>query len=268
MLICEFTGWMQIRLATNPDPTDEPRGVSGYTFALPGEPDLDRVVRTSNPVAPRSHAPAIGVFVRAVQGSADHPLAGARLDLVGAPRFESVNEVVMAQGTQILEPFEIALTKDAFRLQRRAYIDPSHPEYTVFTAPRDLVLARAATYEFTTTMMKEAVDCDDPAKFRAARLATLQADLETTTDPTARAALGRRIRELQIADPRDRRFYSMQIIEHRHFDLNGPTTLVDPQRWLAALDTTQTFACDIAMGSWDVDALSFYTKGTLALPVG
>ena len=51
LVVCSFTGWVQVRLATNPDPTDEPRGVSGYTFALPGEPDLDRVLRTCDPVA-------------------------------------------------------------------------------------------------------------------------------------------------------------------------------------------------------------------------
>jgi len=66
VIVCSFAGWIQIRLATNPDPPDEPRGISGYTFALPGEPALDRLLRTSDPVAPRSHGPLIGVAVRAV----------------------------------------------------------------------------------------------------------------------------------------------------------------------------------------------------------
>lgn len=269
LVTCSFTGWMQVRLATNPDPNDEPRGVSGYTFALPGEPDFDRVVRSVDPVAPRTHAPPIGVFVRSVAidgvAAASHPLVGARVDLVGPARFESVNEVVMAQGTQILEPFELAVTHGAFRLQRRSFIDPGRPELTVYTAPRAQVLARAGTFEFSTALMQEAVQCAEPAQFRGARLAVLQRDHAETTDPTARAALERRIAELQITDPQDRRFYSMQFIEHRHFELNGPTTLADPGGWLTGLDTAATFACDIAMGSWDVDALSFYTKGTLEL---
>ncbi len=37
MLVVNFAGWFQCRLATDPDPTDEPRGVSGFTFALAGE---------------------------------------------------------------------------------------------------------------------------------------------------------------------------------------------------------------------------------------
>src|SRR5688500_5259039 len=35
-----FRGWFQARLPTDPDPFDEPRGISGYAWALPGEPDL------------------------------------------------------------------------------------------------------------------------------------------------------------------------------------------------------------------------------------
>ena len=43
MLVIEFNGWFQCRLATDPDPYDEPRGVSGYVHAYAGEPDLDRL---------------------------------------------------------------------------------------------------------------------------------------------------------------------------------------------------------------------------------
>ena len=66
MLEVRFEGCFQCRLATNPDPTDELRGVSGYTFALAGEPDLDRVIRFQDPAAPRSHGPRVGVSVVAV----------------------------------------------------------------------------------------------------------------------------------------------------------------------------------------------------------
>ena len=33
-LYLHFEGYFQCRLATDPDPTREPRGVSGYTYAL------------------------------------------------------------------------------------------------------------------------------------------------------------------------------------------------------------------------------------------
>ena len=270
LIVLQFSGWVQVRLATNPDPTDEPRGVSGYTFALPGEPDLDRILRTSNPVAPRTHGPPIGVFVRSVtiDGTViiNHPLVGAQLDLLGNPMFESVNEVMMEQGEEPLEPFDVQLVLGAFRFQRRAFLDPSQPDATVYTVPRALLEPWRAQVSLDTTILQEATGGSDPSAFRRAKLALLQADLKTTTDPIARAGLTRRISELEISDPNDHRTISMEFIESRHYELNGPTALVDPEGLLANLDTFQTFACDVVMGAWDADALSAYYTGTLALP--
>lgn len=270
LVVCSFTGFIQVRLATNPDPTDEPRGVSGYTFALAGEPDLDRVLRTSQPVAPRTHSPAMGVFVRRVTvdgvAVATHPLVGAQLDLLGAPMFESVNEVVMEQGEEPLEPFDVQLVKGAFRFERRSFLDPSTPDATVYTVPRAVLATRRATATLDTSVLQEAYGTTDPVAFRHARLLVLQADLRGATDPIERAALGRRISELEITDPNDHRTVSMTFIESRHFELNGPTALVDPDGWLATLDTFQTFACDVVMGAWDADTLTAYYTGTLALP--
>ena len=49
MIRINFGGWAQCRLATDPDPYDEPRGVSGYIRAFVGEPDLDRIIRLNDP---------------------------------------------------------------------------------------------------------------------------------------------------------------------------------------------------------------------------
>ncbi len=49
MLSITFAGWAQCRLPTDPDPYDEPRGVSGYMYAYAGEPDLDRLIRFQDP---------------------------------------------------------------------------------------------------------------------------------------------------------------------------------------------------------------------------
>lgn len=261
MIELAFDGWVQVRLATNPDPTDEPRGVSGYTFALPGEPDLDRILRTSNPVAPRSHGPAIGVFVRGGLPA----LVGARLDLLGSPKFESVNEVVMEQGEEPLEPFDVELALGDFRFQRRAYLDPSRPDATVYTVQRPL-LPRAEV-SFSTDVLERALGTRDAVAFRIARRTLLEADLKTATDPATIAGLQRRISELRNVDPDDHRTASMSFVEARTYQLNGPTTLVDPGKLLAGLDTRVTFTVKITMGAWDADALSAYVFGTLALPV-
>jgi hypothetical protein len=269
--VCYFAGWVQVRLATNPDPPDETRGVSGYTFALPGEADLDRLLRSSDPVSPRTHAPPIGVFITrvAVDGIevATHPLVGAQVRLRSDPRFESVNDVVMSQGVEALEPFDLEVSHSDFYFRRRDYLDLTRPDATVYDVPPALLQTRRlASVTMGTQIMQEAIGCTDPTAFRAARQARLEADLAHTKDPYQRAGLSRRISELGITDPQDRRTYSMQFIESRTYSLNGPIELSDPAGWLRGLNTFSTFACDITMGSWDADTLSAYATGSLALP--
>lgn len=269
-IVCTFTGWLQVRLATNPDPPDETRGVSGYTFALPGEPDLDRILRTSDPVAPRTHGPSIGLAVRTVTvdgaGAAKHPLVGAQVDLLSDPIFESVNDVVMTQGIEALEPFDLRLARDRFALRRRDYLDLAYPDATVYTVPPALLAARrTAVFSYDASIMREATGGGDAVAFRKRRLAILEADLPSTRDPAARAGLQRRISELRIDDPQDHRTTSMHFIETRTYALDGPTSLADPDGWLPGLDTTAPFAVRLVMGSWDADALSAYATGTITL---
>lgn len=39
-----FNGFVTVRLSTDPDPSDEARGVSGYTYSVLGEPPLDQMI--------------------------------------------------------------------------------------------------------------------------------------------------------------------------------------------------------------------------------
>src|SRR3954470_20273394 len=92
MLQIGFRGWFQCRLATDPDPYDEPRGVSGYVYAYVDEPDLARGITFQPPRFSRDHGPGIGVAVhRVVVNSVQddkHPLLGLAVDLLDEPKFE------------------------------------------------------------------------------------------------------------------------------------------------------------------------------------
>jgi hypothetical protein len=44
-LTINFEGYWQCRQATDPDPSEDPRGVSGYTYAIGDESDLDLIIR-------------------------------------------------------------------------------------------------------------------------------------------------------------------------------------------------------------------------------
>src|SRR5690348_9792772 len=114
MLKIRFRGWFQCRLATDPDPTDEPRGVSGSTFAMVGEPDLDRVIHFQDPVAPRLAGPDVGVRVysaaRGGDDAADHALIGARVELLGSPVFEGRNGLVSEDGREPIVPLHVSVS--------------------------------------------------------------------------------------------------------------------------------------------------------------
>src|SRR5262245_17259308 len=123
MLLLQFRGWFEVRLATDPDPHDEPRGVSGYMRALPGEPDFDRIIRFQAASVVRSYGPATGVAVDMVANAngpvAAHPLFGAQVELEDGAVFEGRNEVVAADGGEPIVPFHFAMRKEGFLLRRK-----------------------------------------------------------------------------------------------------------------------------------------------------
>src|SRR5262245_48417426 len=123
MLKLSFSGWLQCRLATDPDPTDDPRGVSGWTYALAGEPDLDRVIRTQPAGATiRSFGPAVDVRVRRVviddQNVDTHPLQSASVMLLSGAAFEGRNGIASEDTEEPIFPFHVCVESGRIRLER------------------------------------------------------------------------------------------------------------------------------------------------------
>ena len=117
-LVLEFEGWCSLRLPTDPDPSDEPRGISGYTFAFAGEPDFDRILNLQPRAGMhyRSHGPELGVTVRSAQRA---PTAarcrrsqGARVDLLGEPIIENRNWTLTLPGFEPIVPFHLRIDGD------------------------------------------------------------------------------------------------------------------------------------------------------------
>jgi hypothetical protein len=81
-----IAGHFQDRLATDPDPSNDPRGVRGSTRALEGEADLDGVIRFSRPADLRlacTFDPVRVTAVRATQPAGAEFVGGD--DAIGAP---------------------------------------------------------------------------------------------------------------------------------------------------------------------------------------
>lgn len=273
MLIVNFEGWFQCRLPTDPDPTDELRGVSGFTFALAGEPDFDRVIRFHHPVAPRSHAPQVGVFVTSVSvdgaSIADHPLLGASTDLLGDPKFESRNYVVRDGSTGPIIPFYIELSSNEVILRREDLLYPDDQTLKLHQIPPQFLARRGSLLPMMIDPVRiaEATGITDPVAYRKKRQELLRADLRQTNNATTQAALEKRIRELDIVAPRKLQVTTLSCYNDYRFGLNGPAAVLDPHNQLRVeVDTRKEWPIAFWMGAWDSDALCGYVRGMLTIP--
>jgi hypothetical protein len=133
-LAVDFEGWYQARLATGGDPYNDPRGVSGWQFAYPGEPDLDRVIRfRPDGTHLRAHVDPgirVGVVVTAASlDGADLPaLRGAPVDLLDGPVFEGRNGVLAFDGDEPIVPLRLRIAGGGLDLERSA-LDGYRPPF-------------------------------------------------------------------------------------------------------------------------------------------
>lgn len=279
MLILSFEGWFQARLATDPDPCDDPRGVSGPTFAAPGEPDFDRIIRLQDPVAPRYPlGQQVGVTVRAVTvggqpAPADHPLLGAKVELLGGAKFEGRNFAIAGTGREPIDPFIFQISGGGVTLQRQDFWDPQHPDRGILDITPDVMARRQPDFRIQSPEVAEATGMMDYVGYRKARLAQLQQRLPGEQDPIARAALEKRIDALKkddegMAGITGAILVTMGVQETFSFEINGPAPIVtDPtNRLRGTVGTSQYWPITFWMGGFDTDTLCAYLRGSLSVP--
>lgn len=283
MFFINFAGFFQCRLATDPDPTDEKRGVSGYSFALAGEPDLDRIIRLHNPVALRSHSPEIGVFVTSVaignEIQENHPLIGAKFDLLGEPKFWMLNYIMTIEaGLECIYPFEMEISGNGITISRSDNLNDEHPgtPLGLYDATFEQMERRGGQFGLPLNQgtFMEVTGCETPKEYRLKRLAALKEELSGTNDPVARAALETRIGQIEWPEPdninwENRRTGVLFGAERRKFQVNGvDAKIVDPDGHLPeGLDTDLKWPIQFLNGVWDCDLLVGYMRGTLQIPI-
>lgn len=153
-----FEGYWQCRQATDPDPSWDPRGASGYTFAVGEENDLDQIVRLQKDeidardfrvVAGEPSSTRFGVHVTDVACDGDRWSEGEALkrgkvrwlpagEPGSGPRFEMRNTVIyhpVKDGIFMpIVPFhiQVASPDGTILLSRDDPLDPVHPELEVW----------------------------------------------------------------------------------------------------------------------------------------
>jgi len=259
MIKISLSGWFQCRLATDPDDFAEKRGVSGWTFAVAGEPDLDRVIRFQDPVAPRSHGPAVGVKVTAFERDgaavAASPLVGAPVDLLGGAVFEGRNGDIATSANEPIVPFSLRIGAGAISIAAADPMDLSNPAEVQRRQP--------VGFESNSAAVAAATGITDRVAFRAARKAALEHDLQNESDATRRAALAQRIAELGKGSIR---VNSLGFQLTYGFDLRGAHAWTDPTGALGpAPRASANWRVDFWLGAWDADALCGFLDGSLSI---
>ncbi|TKK87221.1 hypothetical protein FDA94_19100 [Herbidospora galbida] len=253
----DFSGWFQLRLATDPDPHDEPRGVSGFTWSYPGEPDFDRTVRfqPEGAFARVACEPEIGIGVYVdevrVDGSAsEHPLVGAAVHLADEPKFEGRNGIVAEAGYEPIIPFRLRFAHEGgwFGRSYADRYDYPYPELRGkgidFSDEAKADIARVTGISDLGAVWRE----------RERRLLRI---IEATTDEALAETCRCRIafmkeNDFLIGDYALRSFYA--------FDLTGPV-----EGDLVPVDPAEPWPIRYWMGGWDFDSLCGYICATLTI---
>jgi hypothetical protein len=165
LLEIQYQGYFFCRLATDPDPTNEQRGVSGYTMALVHEDPLDQVVRTQidrefaernlrepvrlpgeekDPNRPMDLKVGVEVSGVSFDGKSYEPaaraLTGAKLSLKGktppfdGPIFDSRNNIVGSDDNMmfVVNPFELEIKSDRVTIEATDYLNPADPTQQIW----------------------------------------------------------------------------------------------------------------------------------------
>jgi hypothetical protein len=195
-LSVDFSGWYQARLATGGDPYNDPRGVSGWQFAHPGEPDLDRVLRWRPDGAfLREHLdPNIRIGVRVTSAALDDlPLpgfTGATVELLGAPVFAGHNGVMAADGDEPIVPLRLRVCANGLTLERDAADEYLPPYQDVASLGVLGGLPAARALRAAHGLPEVVFDADGrPSPAMQARLTAARARLQAAIDAATDAAI-------------------------------------------------------------------------------
>ncbi len=269
-----FSGWCLMRLATDPDPTDEPRGVSGYTFAFGDEPDLDRLVRFQPPaglIRPNGEDWRFGVLVtNAIGGTDDQELpdlVGATVDLVGEPKMENRNWTLTLPGQEPIVPFQLRIARadPPLAIGRDGPLTAGN---LAQATPDQIAVYSAQGFVAEPHTVGYATGIWSSLTVARRRLQWLQHRPSRGVGGTAVRA--GRIAELQkaVADPSDRRIQARYFIERFAFSLAGdPGTVAGDETALGGkLDVSAPWQVAFWIGAWDADLLSAFVQGSLTIP--
>lgn len=296
-----FEGYFMCRIATDPDPTNEERGMSGYTMALVYEDPLDQVIRLqvdANWLERNARLPLpemkieVGVTVKSVLFN-DVPydgayrVLGAKVYLDGVdfplpgPTFESRNSIVGSDDSFafVVNPFELRIQNEdtGVKLTASDYVDPKNPKAALWQIPDPSVYGRrlASCASTGDTEASEAVHVFDAYGYFRDRRRYLEKMIRDT-EALCVVASGKELEYLsaqiqtyksriyQLEHWGDRVISKIQTRVGWEHDINGPQKVKGDLGGF--IDTKTPWHVKYWFGGWDGDLLLGYMRGTLSLP--
>lgn len=301
-----FEGFWQCRLSTDPDPTREKRGTSGYTVALPREHDLDRIIRTQRDqiadadfrqpfppylaTRPDGSPRPFGVWVSGVDDAPTPEIArllqGAGLRLMRDPCFELRNQIVGDGINRIappIVPFDLQLERDGQVLARRSDpLDPRQPDLEIWQlAPQDFAPRVPVTYRHLSDEVVETIfppaqyGTDANGIFNAyfnLRQQQLQQWLsEPRQDPLTQAGHQARLRMIETFSQGSESSPGLMVNRLGlqciwDHGIRGDDAVLG-EALAPYVDPSQPWHTRFWMGGWDGDLLLGWTSGRVDLPL-
>lgn len=283
-----FQGYFTSRIATDPDPTNEDRGMSGYTMALPNEDRLDQVIRlqadadywSRNMRKPLDEMPyTIGVQVASVQIAGRDfapaaPLLGSLVYLDGRDNplagavFESRNNTTGSDDTMafVIDPFKLRIDGPAATITATDYLDPSDPARPLWAISDPNLYGRRLTrcVSANDQEVSEAIGVFDAYGYFRDRRRFLEQQIAAGGDAATIETYRSRLFQLETWG--DRVISKINLRCDWQFDINGPQNVVARQPLGIQLVTTQPWRVSFWFGGWDGDLLVGYMRGLLRVP--
>jgi hypothetical protein len=288
-----FEGYFLCRLTTDPDPTDEPRGVSGYTLALAGENNLDNWIQL-NPspqyIAQNLREPGksmasngdinLGVKVTRTEPGPDrYPPAARLLDLpvnllsdakAGVPKFEGRNDIVGSDDNIAfaIDPFilDISGPNNTVVVRRQDLLPNNLP---IWQLPPNAYADRIGHLDYSDQSnpvgpleVLQAIGVYDFSAYFATRSRWLRDQMAASRDPNEIERYRTRINAIEFFGNRIRSRLGLKC--DWQFEIGGGST--GTVVGLNGIDTTKPWPIEFWMGGFDGDLMLGYMRGTLSLP--
>lgn len=297
-----FDGYFMCRLATDPDPTNEERGMSGYTMAMVTEDPLDQVIRLQadddwlrrNARKPlRDLKINVGVQVRSIMfegaicdAAKDLLLAKVYLDgkdfPLPGPTFESRNSTVGSDDTFafVVNPFKLRIQNHdtGALLTAEDYVDPKDPDKPLWKVNDPNIYQRRLPNctSIPDVEVMEAVNVFDAYGYFRDRRRYLDKLIRDTSDArdacdvqAERDRLNAKVesyksRIYQLEHWGDRIISKIQTKVGWQHDINGPQHAEG--NFGGKIETDQPWNMTYWFGGWDGDLLLGFMRGTLSVP--